>query len=211
MDDAVAAVIRRMEDGLAALAPDDARRYFHGTYQRTTLAVADEIDRGGFEDPDWVERWDVVFADLYLDALEADLPGPAPVPPPVAARVRRAGRTCRPLRHVLLGINAHINYDLPQALLAVISDAEFADPPCWPRGGATTSASTACSPAGSRPRTTSSAARAARSARSTGCSARSTGAPPTVPARGAAEGLAQHAGAPRAPGSRARRRTPPAG
>jgi len=29
---------------------------------------------------------------------------------------------------VLLGINAHINYDLPQALLAVISDADFADP-----------------------------------------------------------------------------------
>lgn len=32
------------------------------------------------------------------------------------------------LRHVLLGINAHIDYDLPQALLAVITDAEFADP-----------------------------------------------------------------------------------
>jgi Family of unknown function (DUF5995) len=29
---------------------------------------------------------------------------------------------------VLLGINAHVNYDLPQALLAVISDKEFADP-----------------------------------------------------------------------------------
>jgi hypothetical protein len=29
---------------------------------------------------------------------------------------------------VLLGINAHINYDLPQALLAVITDEEFADP-----------------------------------------------------------------------------------
>ena len=35
---------------------------------------------------------------------------------------------CRPLRHVLLGINAHINYDLPQALLAVISPADFDDP-----------------------------------------------------------------------------------
>lgn len=29
---------------------------------------------------------------------------------------------------MLLGINAHINYDLPQALLAVISDGDFADP-----------------------------------------------------------------------------------
>ena len=33
-----------------------------------------------------------------------------------------------PVRHVLLGMNAHINYDLPQALLAVITDREFADP-----------------------------------------------------------------------------------
>jgi hypothetical protein len=32
------------------------------------------------------------------------------------------------LRHVLLGMNAHINYDLPQALLGVISDEEFGDP-----------------------------------------------------------------------------------
>jgi len=32
------------------------------------------------------------------------------------------------LRHVLLGINAHVNYDLPQALLAVISDADFTAP-----------------------------------------------------------------------------------
>jgi hypothetical protein len=29
---------------------------------------------------------------------------------------------------VLVGINAHVNYDLPQALLAVISDADFGDP-----------------------------------------------------------------------------------
>ncbi|MFD3399588.1 DUF5995 family protein [Kribbella sp. NPDC058693] len=31
------------------------------------------------------------------------------------------------LGHVLLGINAHVNYDLPQALLAVISDEDFLD------------------------------------------------------------------------------------
>ncbi len=29
---------------------------------------------------------------------------------------------------MLLGINAHVNYDLPQALLAVISDDDFIDP-----------------------------------------------------------------------------------
>jgi hypothetical protein len=33
-----------------------------------------------------------------------------------------------PLAQVLLGINAHINYDLPQALLAVITDEDFEAP-----------------------------------------------------------------------------------
>lgn len=32
------------------------------------------------------------------------------------------------LRHILFGMNVHINYDLPQALLAMITDAEFDDP-----------------------------------------------------------------------------------
>src|SRR6185312_6719091 len=45
-------------------ASGDKRRYFHATYQRTTVAVAEELKRGGFADPDWVERWDVAFADL---------------------------------------------------------------------------------------------------------------------------------------------------
>src|SRR5450759_836696 len=44
-----------------------------------------------------------------------------------SARHRNASAS-GPLRHVLLGMNAHINFDLPQALLAVISDDEFSDP-----------------------------------------------------------------------------------
>jgi hypothetical protein len=93
---------------------------------RTTLAVGEAIERAGFEDPDWVERWDVVFAQLYLDAHDADLAGGA-VPRPW--RLAFDAPTDLPdLRQVLLGINAHINYDLPQALLGVISEADFEDP-----------------------------------------------------------------------------------
>jgi hypothetical protein len=32
-----------------------------------------------------------------------------------------------PVRHVLYGMNAHINFDLPQALLRVIDEAGFDD------------------------------------------------------------------------------------
>jgi hypothetical protein len=126
--DAIGALIDRMEAGLAGLS-NDARRYFHATYLRTTRAVAEEIERGGFLDGEWLERWDVAFADLYLDALAADLRGePVPGPWRIAFDAARDRPDLPPLRHVLFGMNAHINYDLPQALLAVISPDEFDDP-----------------------------------------------------------------------------------
>jgi hypothetical protein len=107
----------------------DARLAFHATYLRTTEAVAAALRAGMFADADWVDRWDVAFARLYLDALDASQRG-EPVPAPWAVAFGTAERRpgLAPVRHVLLGMNAHINYDLPQALLAVISDEEFADP-----------------------------------------------------------------------------------
>ncbi len=130
MYDSIAALLTRMAEDLATLrAAGDARRFFHATYMRTTEAVAEEIERGGFADNDWLSRWDLVFAELYLDALAADQSGgPVPAPWRVAFDTARDRPELPPLRHVLFGMNAHINYDLPQALIAVISPAEFDDP-----------------------------------------------------------------------------------
>lgn len=97
-------------------------RYFLERYERSTRAIGTAISAGRFEDPHWVERWDIAFARLYLDALDAGEAASRPwrlafsAPPELP-----------PLRHVVLGINAHVNYELPQALLAVISVAEFGD------------------------------------------------------------------------------------
>ena len=123
VEHSIAALVARMESDLERLT--DARRHFHGTYLRTTIAVGEEITRGGFADNAWLERWDLVFADLYLDALDADLNGQE-VPKPWRVAFD-APAELPPLRHVLLGMNAHINYDLPQALIAVITPEEFAD------------------------------------------------------------------------------------
>jgi hypothetical protein len=122
-----------MRDLLDTFPPDDARRYFHSVYLRTTEAVGEELrtaSLGGFLDPEWVERWDVAFASLYLDAIDAWSRDPATAPGPwaVAFGAPAERPDDPPLRHVLFGINAHVNYDLPQALLAVISDAQFDDP-----------------------------------------------------------------------------------
>jgi hypothetical protein len=103
-------------------------RFFLETYLRTTEAVGAAVDSGSFEDPAWVQRWDVVFAQFYLDALDAHLRGNRTG----VARPWRlafdAPADLPALRHVLLGINAHVNYDLPQALLAMIDESDFTDP-----------------------------------------------------------------------------------
>ena len=121
----VAGVLDEMQERIDVLPRGSTRRVFLSTYQRTTAAVGKAIDDARFEDPDWVEEWDIVFAKLFIDAHDADLAG-APVPRPWRLAFD-APADLPDLRHVLLGINAHINYDLPQALLEVISVADFDD------------------------------------------------------------------------------------
>ena len=127
MPDDVDAVVQQMDERLATLHAAH-HRHFLGTYQRTTQAVGEAIDRAMFEDPAWVGRWDVVFAELYLNALDAKQASEGAVVPRPWRLAFDAPAELPPLRHVLLGINAHVNYDLPQALLAVITDADFGNP-----------------------------------------------------------------------------------
>jgi hypothetical protein len=125
--DDVAALIGRMAELLGGLADDgDPARFFLGTYLRTTQAVAAALDAGSFEDADWVARWDVDFAELYLDALDAHRADPAAPPEPWRLAFG-AKPGLPPEAHVLLGMNAHINYDLPQSLVRMIPPADFAD------------------------------------------------------------------------------------
>ena len=126
--ESLAEVLVAMQARLDAMGPShEPLRAFLDTYRRTTIAVQSAIDSRRFEDPTWVEDWDVAFAQLYLNALDAELSGTPDVPRPWRLAFD-APPTLQPLRYVLLGINAHINFDLPQALLAVIPDSDFADP-----------------------------------------------------------------------------------
>jgi hypothetical protein len=126
--DSIGAVLARMET-LYDLVSGDERRHFHTTYRRTTKAIADAVEAGHFVDGDWVERWDVRFAESYLDALEACEHDAVSVPSPWRVAFAAAHEVdLPPLRHVLLGMNAHINYDLPQAIIAVMSPDDFDDP-----------------------------------------------------------------------------------
>jgi hypothetical protein len=121
-------LIARMVEWEAVLvAGDDPARFFLATYLRTTRAVQTAVHDGLFEDPAWVAGWDVDFAGLYVAALEAHRRDPATAPAPWR-RAFGAQPTLRPEAHVLLGVNAHINFDLPQSLVRVIPGEEFDDP-----------------------------------------------------------------------------------
>jgi hypothetical protein len=129
MSAAVAGVVGRFQQRLESLPGElEHRRLFLATYMRTTEAIGAAVDLGAFEDPEWVEQWDVVFAEYYLRAHDADLAGRfAEVPRPWRIAFN-APASLPALRHVLLGINAHVNFDLPQALLDVISPNDFDQP-----------------------------------------------------------------------------------
>jgi Family of unknown function (DUF5995) len=128
MTDAVAALVARMESLLAPLEKGrDPARFFLGTYLRTTRAVGAALAVGRFEDPGWVSAWDVEFACFYLDALELHRKRPEAVPAPWRLALG-ADPGLPPEAHVLLGMNAHINYDLPQSLVAVIPPGDFGSP-----------------------------------------------------------------------------------
>lgn len=125
----IEAVVGRLQARIDELpARMSHRRTFISTYQRTTIAVGKAAKDAYFEDPAWVEMWDVVFADLFLVAHDRDIEGRVSQVPRPWRLAFGAPAEMPALRQLLLGINAHVNYDLPQALLAVISDDEFLDP-----------------------------------------------------------------------------------
>jgi hypothetical protein len=98
--------LRRSPDGVAC---------FNYMYLSVTEAVRDQLDR--FEDPAFVERLAVVFAEFYLREYRAADAGAwiSKAWEPLFAEARRKG--VAPVQFALAGMNAHINNDLPWALL----------------------------------------------------------------------------------------------
>ena len=80
--DAIEQVMADLQACLDELPPSlEHHRAFVATYRRTTAAVETATASGTFEDRVWVERWDVAFAGLYLDALRAEIAGTKPPRP----------------------------------------------------------------------------------------------------------------------------------
>ncbi|MDS0280540.1 DUF5995 family protein [Haloarcula onubensis] len=99
-------------------ARDDRRAVFLGIYARMTAAVGRRIKRGAFADPAWVADYLVAFADRYRVAVRAFEAGDADAlaePWSLAFEAAERGDSLV-LQDAMLGVNAHINYDLALAL-----------------------------------------------------------------------------------------------
>jgi len=94
-------------------APGDRRAIFLACYAMMTRNMLSAVESGQFEDGEWVYTLLNRFADYYFDALNA-YDQAQPAAPAVWKLTFDAAR--RPqihvLQHLILGVNAHINYDL---------------------------------------------------------------------------------------------------
>ena len=126
----IADVISRLREIDASLPPGDGLASFNRVYLQMTESVSAAAGRGGFDDPAFIERLDVVFAQRYFDALASEARCPELVPHAwrslFEAR-RREGIT--PLRFAVAGMNAHINFDLVLAVVAVCEERGSAPVP----------------------------------------------------------------------------------
>ena len=105
-------VLERMRAIDAVLPPADGLAWFTKLYLRVTEAVHASLHPQAFRDPRFLAHLDVVFANLYFAALRG--PAPKAWAPLLEARLRRR---VAPVQFALAGMNAHINRDLPVALV----------------------------------------------------------------------------------------------
>jgi hypothetical protein len=99
----------------------DRRAVFASLYGVVSAEMRERVARRTFADNEWVHRYAVAFANLYREALEAYEAGRvADVPKPwrLCFDAARAG-TGLVLQDMFLGVNAHVNNDLPLALTAI--------------------------------------------------------------------------------------------
>ncbi len=116
----VAEAITRMQ--VIDVPAGDGLACFNRMYLEVTRAVNDELGQGFYADPVFMTRLDVAFANLYFKAVDA---AEQAATVPLAWRTlveQRANTGIEPIQFALAGMNAHINHDLPLAVVSTCTD-----------------------------------------------------------------------------------------
>lgn len=107
-----------------SIANNSRTGYFAYVYRRTTAEIAKELSLGNFENPQRLERMDVTFANLYLDAYK-QYKNNLPVSGAWVFAFTNAHEPLTILQHIMMGMNAHINLDLGIATAASMNGQDI--------------------------------------------------------------------------------------
>lgn len=119
----IADVVGRMQAIDAALPATDGLACFNRMYLEVTQQVEAMVGQNEFQDPAWTARLDVVFANIYFDAVDALVTTPNSLPAAwKPLLVARATAGIEPIQFALAGMNAHINHDLPLAVVETCTE-----------------------------------------------------------------------------------------
>jgi Family of unknown function (DUF5995) len=113
----------------AACLDADGLKWFNWLYLQVTEAVEARVNSGSFADPAWLAELDVQFARLYFSALESWLSGQLIPGCWQILFERRSQVAVARIQFALAGINAHINHDLPLAIVATCAIANTSPQP----------------------------------------------------------------------------------
>jgi len=97
---------------------------FAYVYRETTAEVKKAIECGRFEDPERMEKMDVIFANLYIYAYE-NYKNKLEVSKCWDHTFNAQRKRLAVMQHVMLGMNAHINHDLSVAAAQVANGEQI--------------------------------------------------------------------------------------
>jgi hypothetical protein len=115
-------VIQQMHAIKDQLDPSDGVACFNRMYLRVTELVGQNLTEGFFEDQAFIERLDVIFAQLYFDAVYAAAAGRPVNPAWEPLFTARDNPVVWPIQFAFAGMNAHINHDLALAVVATCKE-----------------------------------------------------------------------------------------
>lgn len=114
------AVINEMQHRLQPLAASCSDHAIFGlAYLRVTENVRDANRTGWFKDPQWLNRLDAVFANMYFTTTDQFARGQSVPPAWQVALQDTSNQKLTGLGDFMINMNAHINNDFPRALVAV--------------------------------------------------------------------------------------------
>jgi hypothetical protein len=113
----VAEVVTRLRAVEGSASASDGVVCFARLYREVTESVGAELTASAFVEAAFLEALDVAFAELFFVSVEASAGGsrvPSAWAPLFEARAKRG---IAPLQFAIAGMNAHVNRDLPVALV----------------------------------------------------------------------------------------------